>query len=305
MYTHEALGFPASLPVVESAHSMVPAPPDSGLPPLAPEGPDEERAVDLALHFAQNHFGLGCGASSPGWVRPRVLSMLRKWALMQGLSLEAVAESLTKDEHAQLELETALRVGETRFYRDAEQWLAIEQHVLKTFPSRGQINVLSAGCSTGEEAYTAAMVLRKAHRQCHVLGVDRSAQAIEKARLGEYGREAIRDVPAAFLSRYCEEVGSSLRVRRVVSELVSFRRCDLVQEIPSGPFHLIFFKNVLLYLPENTGEEVAGALLAELDDTGLLFPAASEVIRLRKAGFSAVRVTGTVTAFRKPKPGQR
>lgn len=297
--------YAACWPVIESAHSMAPVPPDSGSPPIAPESPDEERAVDRALHFAQSHFGLGCGASSPAWVRPRVLSMLRKRALVQGLSVESVAESLAKDEIAQVELETALRVGETRFYRDAEQWQAIEQQVLKSFPARAKLNVLSAGCSTGEEAYTAAMVLKKAHRQCHVLGVDRSAQAIERARKGEYGREALRDIPAAFLSRYCEEIGNSLRVRGVVSELVSFKRCDLVQEIPSGPFHLIFFKNVLLYLPENTGEKIAGALLAELDDTGFLFPAASEVIRLRKAGFPAVRVTGTVTAFRKPKPSQR
>lgn len=299
------MGFHTSLLVVESAHPMVPGPSDSGSPGEAPETPDEERAVDAALRFAQSHYGLGCGASSPAWVRPRVLSMMRKRALMQGLSIGELADSLSRDSTAQVELETVLRVGETRFYRDSVQWEAIAEHVLKTIPSRVQIQVLSAGCSTGEEAYTAAMVLKTARRQCHVLGVDRSAQAIERARTGLYGREAIRDLPAAFLSRYCEEVGGTLRVRGIVSELVSFRRCDLVQEIPAGPFHLIFFKNVLLYLPENTGEEVARNLLSELDDAGLLFPAASEVIRLRKAGFPAVRVTEAVTAFRKPKAAQR
>jgi chemotaxis protein methyltransferase CheR len=265
------------------------------------ESPTTDRAVDRALQFAQARFGLGCGPSSPAWVRPRVLAMLKSRAADRGIPLEDVARGLETDEGAVAELELALRVGETRFYRDPVQWQAIEQNVLRTFNARVEIHVLCAGCSTGEEAYTVAMLLRHARRRFRVLGVDRSAAAIAFAKKGVYGPDAIRDLPPAFLSRYCEVDGDTLRVRSVASEFVRFKQCDLVQEIPSGPFHLIFFKNVLLYLPESTGELVASHLVDRLDDGGLLFPAASEVLRLRNAGLVPVRVTQGVTAFRRGK----
>lgn len=278
---------------------MPPSMSDSSPPtPGGGETPTDE-AVDRVLQFAQARFGLGCGPSSPAWVRPRVLALLQTRAAQQGVSVEDVAEGLHRDAGAVAELELALRVGETRFYRDPGQWQAIEQHVLKNFPARLEIRVLCAGCSTGEEAYTAAMVLRHARRQFFVLGVDRSAAAIEVARRGVYGPDAIRDMPPAYLSRYCEINEGTLRVRGVVSELVRFKQADLVQAIPGGPFHLIFFKNVLLYLPEPAGERVARELVGELDESGLLFPAASEVLRLRSAGLTAVRVTSHVTAFRR------
>lgn len=277
---------------------MPPSMSDSSPPSRGGETPTDE-AVDRVLQFAQARFGLGCGPSSPAWVRPRVLALLQTRAAQQGVSVEAVAEGLHRDAGAVAELELALRVGETRFYRDPGQWQAIEQQVLKSFPARLEIRVLCAGCSTGEEAYTAAMVLRHARRQFFVLGVDRSAAAIEVARRGVYGPDAIRDLPAAYLSRYCEIDGGTLRVRGIVSELVRFKQADLVQAIPGGPFHLIFFKNVLLYLPEPAGERVARELIDELDESGMLFPAASEVLRLRSAGLTPVRVTPHVTAFRR------
>jgi chemotaxis protein methyltransferase CheR len=258
-----------------------------------------QRAIDVALRFAQARFGLGCGSSSPVWVRDRVLTVLQARAEQEGVPLEDAARSLAQDRSAIDELERALRVGETRFCRDPNQWKAIEQSVVKSFPARLDINVLCAGCSTGEEAYTAAMVLRMARRSFQILGVDRSASAIAKAKKALYAPEVARDLPPAYVTRFCELSEEGLRVRSVITEFVSFKECDLVHAIPPGPFHLIFFKNVLLYLAEPSGEEVAARLIAELDESGLLFPAASEVLRLREAGLASVRVAPGVTAFKK------
>ena len=71
-----------------------------------------------------------------------------------------------------------------------------------------------------------------------------------------------------------------------------------MRRTPRGPFHLVFFKNVLLYLAAPAGEAVAARLAAELDPTGLVFASTSEVLRLRAAGLSPVRLTPAVTAFR-------
>lgn len=258
-----------------------------------------DHAIDVVLRFAQARLGLGRGASSPVWVRERILAVLRDSASRNAVSLDEAARRLDGDEDAVEKLEMALRVGETRFHRDPDQWKAIEQFVVRSFPARDQISVLCAGCSTGEEAYTAAMMLRSARRSFRVLGVDRSTSALAKARGALYAPEAVRDLPASYLTRYCEFNQEGLRVRRVITEFVSFQRCDLAQGVPEGPFHLIFFKNVLLYLPEPVGEQIAARLVASLDEGGYLFSAASEVLRLKDAGLAAVRVAPGVTAFRK------
>lgn len=260
-----------------------------------------DHAIDVALRFAQVNLGLGCGSSSPVWVRERILAMLRDRAARSAVSLDEAAQRLDGDSEAIDDLERALRVGETRFYRDPDMWKAIDEAVVRAFPARTTLNVLSAGCSTGEEAYTAAMLLKLARRSFQVLGVDRSSSALARAQRAIYPASVASHLPVACLSRYCELTPESVRVGSLITSDVTFQKLDLAQEVPPGPFHIILFKNVLLYLAEPTGEQVAARLAAELDEGGFLFCAASEVLRLKEAGLSSVRLGPGVTAFRRGK----
>jgi chemotaxis protein methyltransferase CheR len=258
----------------------------------------EDRAVDLALAAAERRFGIGRSLAAPGWVRERVLAVLGSVAARRDLSLFATAERLSSDRAALEEVVAALRVGETRIYRDPVYWEALTTHLLPRLPQDTPIAGLSAGCSTGEEAYTLGMVLAGAGRRFSVLGVDRSAEAIEAAREGVYSVEAAGQLPPRLASRYGEVKGDTLHIRKEIRDLVHFEVCDLIKVVPRGGFHVIFFKNVLLYLSASAGEAVARRLAAELDPRGLLFPAASEAPRLGGAGLISVRLTSQVTAFR-------
>jgi chemotaxis protein methyltransferase CheR len=260
-----------------------------------------ERAVDLALERAQKLFGFGSSGATPGWVRDRVRSYLEQQAQQSGLSMNEVATHLLQDQSAVEQIVASLRVGETRFYRDAAQWEAIERQLDKLFPSDVELSVLSAGCSTGEEAYTLGMLLTAARRRFRVLGVDRSAEALAVAREATYGRDAATDIPPAWVERFCDEQGGRLRVGMLVRNSVEFEECDLVKRVPQGPFHVIVFKNVLLYLADPAGGEVARRLAAELEDEGFLLPAASEVLRVRSMGLTPFRMGPSVTAFRPSK----
>ncbi|TKD12090.1 chemotaxis protein [Polyangium fumosum] len=265
-------------------------------------GPDSgDRAVDVALKLAEELFGFGSSGATPGWVRDRVRRYLEHQSYRSGLSMNAVARELLKDKTAVEQIVTSLRVGETRFYRDGAQWEVIERQLEKLFPADVELAVLSAGCSTGEEAYTMGMLLTAARRRFRVLGVDRSAEAIAVAREATYGREAARDIPPAWVERFCDEQNGRLRVGLLVRNAVEFEECDLVKRVPQGPFHIILFKNVLLYLTTQAGEQVATRLANELEDGGLLFSAASEVLRLRSMGLEPFRLAQTVTALRPPK----
>lgn len=257
-----------------------------------------DRAIDVALELAEQRFGVGRGTSAPGWARDRVRTVLEGQAVRHGADLAAVAARLASDHGAIEELVSALRVGETRFYRDRAQWKACLHEVLPALPASAEISALSAGCSTGEEAYTLAMLLTVARRRFRVLGVDRSQTAIAAARAGIYAADSARDLPAPWASRFCEKVGEGLRVRPALAEQVAFETCDLVERTPRGPFHIVFFKNVLLYLAAPAGEAVATRLVRELAPGGLLFAASSEVLRLRQAGLASVRIGGSITAFR-------
>ncbi|WP_437878349.1 CheR family methyltransferase [Sorangium sp. So ce513] len=265
-----------------------------------PGGRAAERAVDLALAELQRRFGLGRSLAAPGWVRERVLGVLSAVAERHGVSPLATAERLHDDREVAEEIAGALRVGETRFYRDPVIWEALVSSVLTRIPPDVPIAGLSAGCSTGEEAYTLGMILASTGRRFSVLGVDRAPAAIDAAREAVYSPEAAEQLPPALVQRYCEQKGGALHVCQKLRDVVSFEVCDLVHAVPSGGFQIIFFKNVLLYLAEPAGDAVARRLAAELGQGGLLFSAASEAPRLCSAGLTPVRVNAHVTAFRAP-----
>ena len=264
-----------------------------------------QRAVDQVLQLVEARLGLGNRGATPGWVRDRVLGVLQEQARRSCVALSEAAARLETDRPALEEVIAALRVGETRFYRDRAHWEVLARDVIPAFPAGVTLQVLSAGCSTGEEAYTLAMLLTTARRRFHVLGVDRAAPAIAAAQAATYDADAARDLPSDWLARFFDAGARGLTVRSSLRDLVSFEQGDLVKRTPRGPFHLIFFKNVLLYLAAPAGEALAARLAGELGDHGLLFVASSEVTRVRAAGLRPVRIAPGITAFRQARHAPR
>lgn len=240
---------------------------------------DREKVIDRVLEVAERRFGLRT-VGGPRWVRDRVGSFVDAYVEGHGGSWVSVVERMTAERSSMNELVASLRVGETRFLRDTAQWDAIVQHVCALVPASVPINALSAGCSTGEEAYTFAILLAEKARRFQIIGCDRSFEAIAHAQAGKYTAEAVREVPPALVERYFEHEGAGLSVRGPLRAHVDFQVRDLVVRVPRGPFHVILFKNVLLYLAEPMGTHVAMRLARELADNGLLFSAASEAVRL-------------------------
>lgn len=264
----------------------------TGEDPLSPR----DKSIDRVLRSAEMRFGLGSVRELP-WVRDRVEAFLDSYVAREGCRWEDVALRVINDGPAMDALNTSLRVGETRFFRDPQQFDAVVQHLCATIPLGVTISALSAGCSTGEEAYTLAILLAERGRRFEVLGMDRSADAIEVARKGQYGYETAREVPRVLRKRHFEDDGAVLTVRAPIRSHVTFEARDLLAPLPPGPFHVIFFKNVLIYLAEHVGAEVALRLADELDRHGLLVSAASEVVRLSGA-LEPVRLSRGVVAFR-------
>jgi chemotaxis protein methyltransferase CheR len=153
-----------------------------------------------------------------------------------------------------------------------------------------RIRAWSAGCSSGEEAYSLAMVLDDtlgdvAVCDTKILATDISTRMLQKARSGVYPQEQLRTVPHAMLNRYFVRQSEGTRARQhdyavepALRRLISFRRLNLMdQPWPfSGNFDFIFCRNVMIYFDQPTQERLVQRYWEKLESGGLLFTGHAE-----------------------------
>jgi chemotaxis protein methyltransferase CheR len=174
------------------------------------------------------------------------------------------------------------------FFRELEQFRFLQRVVLPSVITRAEgLRVWSAGCSTGEEPYTIAMVVREslpdpAADRTRILASDPSFRALRHAAIGEYRDEVMGDVPSWYRARYftrtpsgASRVGDSLRC------LVRFAQLNLVNDWPEegeGPFDVIVCRNVLRHVDHDTQERLVRAFTQALRPGGFLFISHAETL---------------------------
>ncbi len=184
------------------------------------------------------------------------------------------------------ELQTALDLlttNETYFFREPKHFEYLRDQILpQVRPGRG-FRVWSAASSSGQEAYTLAMVLadRLGEEPWEIIGSDLSTRVLEKARSGHYPLEQSRHIPQDYLRRYClKGVGSqegTFLVSKQLRSRVSFRQVNLINKLPKlGEFDLIVLRNVMIYFDADTKRKVVSNLLPLLKPGGHLFIGHSE-----------------------------
>ncbi len=259
-------------------------------------------AYAAMLELLERRHGVGArGTRWPAWMELRLDRALDALADSERIDFDAAVQRVQNDAALLGEIADLLRVGETSFYRDPPQWDALAGY-LPRFAARERVRALSAGCSTGEEAWTLAMLLadsaaakRAAYR---VVGVDRSEVALATAREGVYPTPCARSVPTALAGRYLHVEQESVRVADELRPGVSFVPRDVMLGPPPGHYEVIVCKNVLIYFGDEAGEHAVQLLLRSLADDGVLIVARSEVPRLRRMGHKAVEIADGVTVFR-------
>lgn len=188
---------------------------------------------------------------------------LRKATQVLGIgSLEELFERLERadpDGEVWAPLREHLTTGETYFFRDPGQLEVIRRCIFPAWQEAGahRIRIWSAGCSTGEEAYTLAMMAAEAFPavqgwQVEVLGTDLNETALARAQAGVYREWSFRGLPHHARGRWFTESRSGWTVAPALRALVRFRSCNLVQDpFPSlaegGGFDLILCRNVFIY----------------------------------------------------------
>lgn len=200
-------------------------------------------------------------------------------------------------------LASQVTVGETYFFRDKPLLAALEQHVLAPLVAERRagsrrLRLMSAGCATGEEAYTLAMLLRRllpdrTGWEATVLGVDVNERSLDKARAGVYSAWSFRRVDERLREAYFLREGDRRwRVRPELRAMVAFLRLNLAEDTyPSrlngtADMDLVLCRNVLMYFVPEVAAAVVGRLRDCLAPGGFLVLAASETVLAQVPGLA-------------------
>lgn len=180
----------------------------------------------------------------------------------------------------------AVVVPETWFFRNQASFSFLRGYVrFEWLPEhKGEIlRVLSIPCSTGEEPYSAAMTFADmgvpeeiAGGRFHIDAADISDRAVQKAKIGVYGRESFRGEDLSFRDRYFERLGNTdtYKIHTYIKNMVRFMKGNLLDSrILAGekPYHIIFCRNLLIYFTQTAKEQVIGAIDRLLARNGILF----------------------------------
>ena len=176
----------------------------------------------------------------------------------------------------------------TGFFREPEAFQALAERIfpkiLDSKPPGESIRVWVPGCSTGEEAYSIAMVLleclgdRVSSMPIQIFGTDISEVSIEKARAGVYSESSLGEVSPERLRRFFVKVEGGYQIAKSLREMCVFARQDLAQDPPFSRLDLISCRNVLIYMGPVLQKKVMAIFHYALKPTGFLMLGKSESI---------------------------
>jgi two-component system CheB/CheR fusion protein len=186
------------------------------------------------------------------------------------------------------ELFNTLLINTTGFFRDPQTWeyLAtdIAPQLLAARPPEGPLRVWCAGCASGEEPYTVAMVLARAmgdsafRERVKIYATDVDEEALDHARRGAYLPRQIEDVPHDALERFFERPDQRYVFRKDLRRCVIFGRNDLVQDAPISRIDLLVCRNTLMYFNAETQSQILRRFHFAVDDDGYLLLGKSEML---------------------------
>ncbi|HQM46518.1 MAG TPA: CheR family methyltransferase [Smithellaceae bacterium] len=196
---------------------------------------------------------------------------------------------IMEDVAERLKLINILTINETYFFREPDQiHLLTERMIPRLLESRmglKQVNILSAGCSSGEEPYSVAIALwEKYHeafpRFCWLLGVDIDSSVLSRARAGRYGDFSFRGTPEEVRQRYFDQDGHFWQLKPCIREAVTFREMNLqnfsARDLP--PFDIILFRNVSIYYDLSTRRQVQQNMFSLLKEDGFFLTSSTETL---------------------------
>jgi two-component system CheB/CheR fusion protein len=198
------------------------------------------------------------------------------------------------DEH--VALFNTILINVTGFFRDPEAWKAIGSEILPRLVADAAesraLRVWSAGCSSGEEAYSAAILIaehlgdRSREFNVKIYATDVDEEALHTARLGLYRLDDVKELPASLLEKYFNREGQTYRFRRDLRRWCIFGRHNVAQDPPLSHIDLLICRNVLIYFTSALQERILARFHYAVREGGFLFLGRSESLLARSLWFA-------------------
>ena len=226
--------------------------------------------------------GINLKSGKEALVRARLMKRLRA---LEMPSIKAYMDLIGSDqgEHEIRTLIDVMTTNKTSFFRESAHFDYLADVILPE-NDHPRLRFWSAACSSGEEPYTLAMVLRESipsidRKDVLVLSTDISNRMLAAARAGVYPRERLAGIPRALVQKYFERAasGADFRVGPALRKLVRLAPLNLMQPWPmKGPFNVIFCRNVMIYFDRPTQQGLINRFHDILAPGGYLFVGHSE-----------------------------
>jgi chemotaxis protein methyltransferase CheR len=236
--------------------------------------------------YVQNQTGIVLEKDKRYLVESRLLPILRERNLV---SLDSLCQELATKTSFTLgkRVIEAMTTNETLFFRDPAMFEALRVHILpsllKQVNADRKLRIWSAAASTGQEAYSLAMLLREmeiSEDRVEIIGTDISERVVERARAARYIHfEVNRGLPISYLEKYFDRADLDWQLKDCIRKMVHFSTLDLRQNMTAmAPCDLVLCRNVLIYFNSETKKQVLGAIKRILGTNGVLTLGSAETL---------------------------
>lgn len=283
---------------------------------LSPEIAMSDEEFRLLRDFVYQHCGLHFTADSKYLLEKRLGKRLNQHQLKTFKDYYYLLRYSPNKEQELTEVVDALTTNETYFFREDFQLKTFTQEILPELKMRKEasgekrLRIWSAGCSTGEEPYTIAMLLLEIPYlqdwQIDIIGTDISQKVLQVARKGVYGSASFRSTNSDYVQRYFSEVEGKHRIADKVKNLVTISHLNLF-DAPRvsllGKMDVIFCRNVIIYFDPVGKKKVVDSFYQRLHPEGFLLLGHSESLMNITNAFALRHFTHDMVYQRPTSPG--
>jgi two-component system CheB/CheR fusion protein len=276
------------------------------------ESPEMSEELEALLSYLKQSRGFDFTAYKRATLMRRVL--VRMQTVGTG-SFADYLDYLQVDSNEFTRLFNTILINVTSFFRDPEVWEFLASDVIPTLlggtGARDPIRVWSAGCASGEEPYTIAMLLAQAlgrerfRERVKIYGTDVDEEALGEARQAVYDSRRVEGVPPDLLQNYFDRQGERFVFDKELRHSVIFGRHDLNQDAPISRINLLTCRNCLMYFNAEAQARILARFQFALVDGGILFLGKAETLLTRSVNFSAVDVKQRLFTKVEGQPGER
>ncbi|MBM9605616.1 chemotaxis protein CheB [Desulfopila inferna] len=239
----------------------------------------------------------------------------RRMQILHIDSLKVYAEKVREDHEESTLLFKDLLIGVTHFFRDPRSFEYLQERIIPGILQKKQeindnrgIRVWVAGCATGEEAYTLALIIRdeiskkKMNMPVQIFATDIDENALMTARRATYSEGISEQIPAQYLDRYFHKQGNSYCVNKNIREMCVFSPHNIISDPPYSRLDLITCRNLLIYFDSSLQGKVLPIFHYALNSDGYLFLGPSENISAKPQLFKAISKSHRIFQARKNVP---